>query len=108
MQLNAEQLKAMEDIFSKREMTLEGFKLMRQDYARVKANVKKLEKKLLILTEQEGPDSYRCKVIVSQVAAIENKYKNIDHAIRHYNIAIKSFNDCIASRHFPSFRPNEK
>jgi hypothetical protein len=103
--LSPEQLKALEDVFEKRELTLESFKLMRKDYARVKANVKRIEKKLLALIEEEGHDAFIGKWIEREVASIENKYAAIENAIKHYNTHMQSFNRTITSPHFYSFSP---
>ena len=101
--LSPEQLKAMEGVLHKRELTLESFNLLRKDYTRVKSKVKKIEKKLLVLIEEEGSDSFFCRFLEYEIAHIENKYKAIEQAISRYNATMKSFNDFIASPTFLSF-----
>jgi hypothetical protein len=105
--LSAEQLKAMEEVLDKRQLTLDSFKLLRKDYARVKTNVKRIEKKLLALMEEDGDDKFTCKWIEREIASIENKYPAIEKAMKHYNEAMKSFNHTITAPYFLSFRPEE-
>lgn len=101
--LSPERLKAMEGILERRELTLESFKLMKKDYSQVKSKVKQIEKKLLSVMEQEGNDASVCKWVEREVIHIENKYKDIDHAIKHYKIAMSGFNRDINRPEFWSF-----
>lgn len=98
----------MEDVLERRELTLESFKLLRKDYSRLKSRVKAIEKKLMPVIEQEGNGSFVSNWIGREVASIENKYKDIDHAIKYYNVAMKSFNDTIHSPYFINFNPQDK
>jgi hypothetical protein len=106
--LSPEQLKAMEEVLDKRQMTLDSFDLMRKDYARVKNNVKRIEKKLLALIEENDPDTHVCRWVEREIASIENKYPAIEKAISHYNQAMKSFYSGISSPHFLTFKPEEE
>lgn len=103
--LSTEQLKVLEDVFLKTEETLESFKLMKKDYARVKSRIKAIEKKLPAVMEQEGERAFTSHWIIREVGSIENKYKDIDFAIRHYNEYMRQFRSTINSPHFIIFNP---
>ncbi len=105
--LNQAQLDAMEEVFVKREQTLESFKLMRKKYAGIKNRIKAIEKKLLVIMEQEKDDAWVSHWIMREVASIENKYKDIELGIKRYNQTMNFFNDTINSRQFWGFKPEE-
>lgn len=107
MVLNQEQLKAMEEVFEKREQTIEGFKLMRKKYAGIKNRIRAIEKKLQVIIEQQGDKDSVSFWIIREVSSIENKYKDIEFAIGHYNEAMRLFNQQINSPHFWGFKPEE-
>lgn len=105
--LNPEQLKAMEEVLEKRENTLERFKGMRKKYSGVKNNIKRIEKKMVIVMDEAGDENFVCKWIGREVESIEKKYAVIEHAIKHYHQYMRQFNRTVNTPLFFSFDPNE-
>jgi len=105
--LSPEQFKAIQPVLQEREIILESFKLMKKDYAAVKNKIKSIEKKLAVLMQQAGDNSFTCKWIEHEVEHIEKKYPVIEHAIMHYKRAISAFHHILDGPRLYSFNPSE-
>jgi hypothetical protein len=105
-QLTPEQNKVLEEVFTEREDVLLGYKYLQKKYSGTKGNIKRIEKKLIVMMEQSSADAFTPKWIEGEIASIENKYPAIDKAIKNYRQSMQFFNRDINHPLFRTFNPH--
>jgi predicted nucleic acid-binding Zn-ribbon protein len=98
-QLDPEQNKLLEEVLHERELTLQRFKNLRKKYSGLKSNVKRIEKKLLIIMQQLPEETFIPRWIQNEIESIEKKYSGIDKAIEKYKSS-QLFNEVLKSVNF--------
>jgi hypothetical protein len=100
MRLDPEQNKALDLALYNRETTAVAYKLLRKKYAGLKGNIKRIEKKLLMIMQEAGEENFVCRWVQREVEHIENKYPGIDKAAKKYAEAQRAFNKELENIYF--------
>ena len=99
--LNPENKIIFDTVIAKNELTIQRFNLLKKDYGNLKNNIKRIEKKRLLI-DPELPEYGYAKYIKMNIGKIENKYSAIDYAIGKYKYSQERFNDFFKSKHLDS------
>jgi len=96
-QLDPDQNKLLDEVLDIRELTFQRFKNLKSKYSGLKNNIKRIEKKLLVVMQQSPEETFVPWWVQKEVESIEKKYTGIDKAIEKYKSTLQLFNNELES-----------
>lgn len=81
--LSAENKIKFDDMLDQHNATLLNFKKLKSKYSSIKSNIKRIEKKIVIMMD-EMPERNSSDMVMNEIRSIENKYECIEKWIKKY------------------------
>lgn len=96
--LNEEDKKKLDQVLDNFETALLGLAELKKRYSNVKNNIKRIEKKMVVFTDQLGEDASTMRWVEREIVSIEKKYIPIDKAIKRFEQNVRAFKELLKRR----------